>query len=369
MRWISALRLSAVFVFSFTICSSEFIIAVQGSHSDTNVEVVGKAEKVTMTYAANLHGRRKYKLIVSADASTTLGMLRTPLQFSANMDIETAIKRRMRSGELLMDVSVVGGVMRLFGQGWRQVDRVAKHTVTITMTPRGQVLTVSGLSTGDVFEVAAGLDVVSLAVGALCVGLPDKPVGVGDAWQVEHHIGGKHSITAHTRLTKLSNPSQEQTIAHLETKYDLPLDWFIPAELRAIYELRAYHKGVTQVSFNCRAGCVEEASGVIEIEVRMSVPIEELPPELIAAAVRPTLTPAQREQQNDLKGEATGDEGAGQAEEKVDGNAGVEEEQGEEHEREGTPSKGGENVDGVQLPREVPMTITIKAEFQLIKLE
>jgi|GEM_PF-1722604 len=331
-----------------------------------------KVDKVTMRYAVDARGRRKYKLIVGADASTTLGMLRTPLQFSANIDIETAIKRQMRYGELVMDVNVVGGIMRLFGQGWRQIDRVANHTVSITMTPLGQVIAVKGLAAGDVFEAAAGLDLVSLAVGALCVGLPDKPVGVGDAWQVEHNIGGGHPIVTHTRLVRLAALPVGQTVACLETKYDLPLDWFIPIELRAMYGVRAHHKGTTLVSFNCHAGCVEEASGTIEIEVCMSVPLEELPPDLVPSVIGPDLNAPKREQLGGASERGTGGEGAKGTDEQVDEPQGVEENEGQEREEapsEDAPPRDEEGINAPQLPRRVPMSITIRAEFQLIKLE
>lgn len=340
-----------------------------------------RPEKVTMRYSADSLGRRKYKLIVSADATTLLGIARMPLQFSANIDIEAGVKRQMRSGELIMDVSIVGGVMRLFGQGWRQVDRVGSHTVTITMTPSGQILAVKGLATGDAFEAAAGLDVVSLAVGALCVGLPDKPVGVGDVWQVEHYIDGKNSVVTHTRLARLSTLPSGQTLAHLETRYDLPIDWLIPIEFKALYGVRAHHKGTTHVSFNCHAGCVEEASGTIEIEVSMSVPIEELPPELIPSIIAPDLNAPGQEQQGSAKDKATDDRGTKETGKQDNEPQGVEGEMQGEGEMEGEGEMGegevanegaplkGEGTGEMQIPRRVPMSITIRAEFQLIRLD
>lgn len=334
-----------------------------------------KPERVTMRYSADALGRRRYKLIVSADASTVLGMARMPLQFSANIDIEAGVKRQTRSGELIMDVSVVGGVMRLFGQGWRQVDRVGSHTVTITMTPSGQILAVKGLAAGDAFEAAAGLDVVSLAVGTLCVGLPDKPVGVGDVWQIEHYIGGKNSVVTHTRLSRLSASPSGQTIAHLETEYDLPIDWLIPIEFKAWYGVRAHHKGATQVNFNCHAGCVEEASGTVEIEVNMSVPIEELPPDLIPSIIAPDLNAPGREQQGGARGKAADDGGAKETDKQDNEPQGAEGEMegGDKMDEgevanEGAPPKT-EGAGEMQIPRRVPMSIMIRAEFQLVKLD
>lgn len=350
----------ALLLFSLTLC-----IAMPGlcdSSTQKGAEgLEGKVEKVKLLHAFS-HNRRKYKLIVNADAETTLGMQRMPLQFSATIEIETAFKRTARSGEIVLDVNVVGGVMRLFGPGWRQVERVGRHTVTVTMTPLGQVLNVAGLVGGDIFEVAAGLDVISLAVGAICIGLPEKPVGVGDSWQVEHYIDGKRPILAQTRLVKLAMPHPGQNIAHLEVRYDLPLDWFMPHEFRVLYGVRAYHKGSTQVEFDCLNGRVNGASGGVEIEVHMSIPIEELPPELAAAAVRPSLSIKPKESQERRVEAGDGQEGDG---------ADIEQQADEPNDAEGNEAQreAGERYEELQLPKEVPMGIAIRAQFQLIGLE
>jgi hypothetical protein len=319
----------------------------------------GQPAKVNLSHSYSASSRRRYKLIVSADAVMVLGIQRTVLQFSANVDIETALKGKTRGGEMIVEFRVVGGVMRLFGAGWRQTERVPAQTATITMTPKGQILSISGLTDSDVFETAAGLDIVSLAVGTICVGLPNEPVGVGDAWHVEHRVSDRRPIVAHTKLVKISSPLPQQLVAHMETRYDIPIDWFLPNELKLLYNVRAHHKGVTTVEFDCNEGCVESGEGNVEIEVQMSIPVAELPPEVVASAVKPQSTskPNQQAERGEANTEETTNKLNEDATEPTEENAGegkeVAEEQ-KEHEEQA-------------LPNEVPFNMTIRAQFQLIR--
>jgi len=316
--------------------------------------------KVDLSHSYSTSSRRRYKLIVSADAVMVLGIQRALLQFSANIDIETALKSKTRNGEMIIEFRVVGGVMRLFGAGWRQTERVPSQTATIMMTPKGQILSISGLTDSDVFEAAAGLDVVSLAIGTVCVGLPNEPVSVGDAWHVEHRVSDRRPIVAHTKLVKISSPLPQQLVAHMETRYDIPIDWFLPNELKLLYNVRAHHKGVTTVEFNCNEGCVESGEGSVEIEMQMSIPIAELPPEVVASVVKPQnpLTPEQHAE----RGEANAEETTNELNE--DANEPAEEEENKEG-KEVAEEQKEHNMQA--FPNDVPFNLTIRAQFQLTR--
>ena len=223
-------------------------------------------QRLSLRHIANLHVKRKYKLAVIADASISLGIQRAPMQLTATLDLEAVTKRVTRRGNLVMEISITGGVMRLFSLGGKQIERVGRQTITVTMTPQGQILNATGLATTDTFDALAGLDLISIAIGTLCVGLPDKPVSPGDAWSIGHTLSkGKRPVVAHMQLRGVTADATNAPIAHLLARYELPLEWLIPIELRQLYGLRATHKGTTQVYFNCRHGCVDEANGSVDI--------------------------------------------------------------------------------------------------------